>query len=89
MSSSVLQQEMNYAFTALKTVSKNESAWNYLYGIIKFHPESIPTILDKLLEYDITDPNSLANQRRKERRSHKNGRYPSSPTLHRLCFTFR
>ena len=78
LSSSVLQQEMNYAFTSLQTVSKNESAWNYLYGIIRFHPESIPTILDKLLEYDITDPNSLANQRRKERRSHKNGKHSFS-----------
>ena len=68
----VVQRELGFAFAAIGRVSKNESAWNYVRGLARFHPESVPQIRAKCIEFDTTAPSSSSsngNADRDQRRS--------------------
>ena len=67
----VVQRELDFALAAIDRVSKNESAWNYVRGLARYHPESLPRIRAKCAEFDITVPSSShgSNADRDRRRS--------------------
>ena len=54
LAAEVMQQELTFAFGAVDKVTKNESAWNYIRGLAKFHPECIPEVLRKCQDFDVT-----------------------------------
>ena len=47
----ILQREVEFAFSKLRAVTLNESAWNYLRGLYQNHPELTDTILTKTEEF--------------------------------------
>jgi hypothetical protein len=34
----VIRRELNFTFECISVLALNESAWNYLRGLLKFHP---------------------------------------------------
>jgi hypothetical protein len=42
VSGAVLQREAGFVAASLSSVSLNESAWNYLRGLARAHPELLP-----------------------------------------------
>ncbi|RYH28573.1 hypothetical protein EON65_11670 [archaeon] len=47
VTSEVLQREIEYVWQSIFTVKKNESSWNYLRGLIRYHPEIKKQMMEK------------------------------------------
>ena len=45
--SDILQRELLFTYEMINKASKNESAWNYLRGLAKYHTELIHEIIKK------------------------------------------
>jgi hypothetical protein len=41
----IIQSELEYVFQSIMKVKKNESSWNYLRGLVNFHPEITEQVL--------------------------------------------
>lgn len=41
LTNEVLQREVDYCMAALRKVTLNESAWNYLRGLHKYHKDEL------------------------------------------------
>jgi hypothetical protein len=44
----VLQRELDYVFTSFDKVKKNESSWNYLRGLVRYHPDIKQEVTEKV-----------------------------------------
>lgn len=51
VTSLVLNRELDYAFASLDIVSKNESSWNYIRGLSRFHPECVERVTEKCVSH--------------------------------------
>eukprot|EP01031_Cornospumella_fuschlensis_P034765 gene34765-42099_t len=47
----ILAREIDYVWQSIFTVKKNESSWNYLRGLIRFHPEIKKPMMEKIEEF--------------------------------------
>lgn len=56
----VLQDELVYVYASLRSVKKNESAWNYLRGLANYHPELVSGII-AWCENFISTPETSSN----------------------------
>jgi hypothetical protein len=43
----IIKEEINYSFDSILKIKNNESSWNYLRGLAKFHIEFKSEILDR------------------------------------------
>jgi hypothetical protein len=43
----VLQRELDYSFSSIDQVTRNESSWNYIRGLARTHPETTQRVIDK------------------------------------------
>lgn len=44
----IIQGELAYTFQSIENVKKNESSWNYLRGLVNFHPEVVDQVINWL-----------------------------------------
>lgn len=54
LAADILQRELAFAFSAIDKVTKNESVWNYVRGLTKFHPACVDQVISKCQDFDIT-----------------------------------
>mmetsp|Transcript_957 Transcript_957/g.1058 ORF Transcript_957/g.1058 Transcript_957/m.1058 type:complete len:306 (+) Transcript_957:129-1046(+) len=62
VTSQILEREVLYTFKSIDTCINNESSWNYLRGLSKYHPELVNQIKAKCLQFDINDSDILKNK---------------------------
>jgi hypothetical protein len=43
----MIEREVEYTYQSILKVKKNESSWNYLRGLVNYHPEIKDSVVKK------------------------------------------